>query len=284
MNATTESPTERHDPGHADCLVLRDVTVAYNRKVVLSGVSADINRGQVVGIIGPNGGGKSTLLKAIMGILPLVRGSVSVFGKPAAKMRAEMACVPQREVVDWDFPVTVRDVVMMGRYTRGRWPHRPSRRDREVVEEMLGRVDMTAYGDAQIGQLSGGQQQRVFIARALAQEAEILLLDEPMTGIDAATQEVILDVIEEKRAAGGIVLLATHDLASASCACDCLCCVNERMVSYGDTEALYTPENLAETFGGPVIVLGQSGTPQRPHSHRLDDAVHHAQQAENLRS
>src|SRR5438067_5972993 len=167
MKALTDAQTDGHGPGHPDCLVLRDVTVAYNRKVVLSGVSADINRGQVVGVIGPNGGGKSTLLKAILGILPLVRGSISIFGRPASKMRAHMACVPQREVVDWDFPVTVRDVVMMGRYTRGHWPHSPGRRDREVVEEVLERVDMAAYRDAQIGQLSGGQQQRVFIARAL---------------------------------------------------------------------------------------------------------------------
>src|SRR5439155_15807740 len=171
------------------------------------------------------------------------------------------------------------DVVMMGRYPRTRWPHRASRHDVEVAEHMLRRVDMLAFRDSQIGNLSGGQQQRVFIARALAQEAEVLLLDEPMTGIDAATQEVILDIIEEKRAAGGIVLLATHDLASASCACDRLCCLNERMVSYGETETLYTPENLAETFCGPVIVLGQTNGPRRPHSHSLDDAAHRFHQA-----
>ena len=260
---------------HEDCLVLTDVSVAYDRKVVLRGVSADINRGQVVGLVGPNGGGKSTLLKAILGILPLAGGSVSLFGKAAAPQRARMAYVPQREVVDWDFPVTVHDVVLMGRYPRGRWPHLTRRSDREVAVEMLRRVDMLPYASSQIGQLSGGQQQRVFIARALAQEADILLLDEPMTGIDASTQEVILEIIEEQRQAGKIVLLATHDLYHASSACDCLCCVGQRMVSYGPTEQMYTEEKLTETFGGPVIVLGKAGSPALPALGHTSDSAHH---------
>jgi manganese/zinc/iron transport system ATP- binding protein len=282
MTPVDPASTTTNGYSHADCLVLQDVSVAYDRKVVLSGVSADINRGQVVGVIGPNGGGKSTLLKAILGVIPTFKGSISLFGQPALKMRSHMACVPQREVVDWDFPVTVRDVVMMGRYPRTRWPHRAGQRDRDVVEQVLARVDMLDYGDTQIGQLSGGQQQRVFIARALAQESEVLLLDEPMTGIDNATQEVILDVIAQHSNAGGIVLLATHDLASASCACDCLCCVNERMISYGATEATYTPENLSETFGGPVIVLGPTGSRELAHAHQVSDGAHHAHQHENL--
>jgi ABC-type Mn2+/Zn2+ transport system ATPase subunit len=154
--------------------------------------------------------------------------------------------------------VTVLDVVSMGRYPYGRWPHRPTQYDKEVVRRTLSRVDMLDYAQTQIGQLSGGQQQRVFIARALAQEGEVLLLDEPMTGIDAATQEVVLAIIEEQSRLGTIILLATHDLVSASCACDCLCCVNERMISYGPVETTYTADNLALTFGGPVIVLGRS--------------------------
>jgi manganese/zinc/iron transport system ATP- binding protein len=250
---------------------------------VLNGVQADIRRGQVVGIVGPNGGGKSTLLKAILGIVPVVNGSVSLFGKPAEKMRSRIAYVPQREEVEWDFPVTVMDVAMMGRYPRTRWLRRPGGHDRVVVHDMLVKVDMLDYAGAQIGQLSGGQQQRVFIARALAQEADVLLLDEPMNGIDATTQEIVMSVIEEQRLAGKIVLLATHDLVSASCACDCLCCVNERMVSYGPLSETYTPANLAETYGGPVIMLGKStGDDELPHTHHTGDHAHHHHEHENL--
>jgi manganese/zinc/iron transport system ATP- binding protein len=220
------------------------------------------------------------LLKAILGIIPIAGGQVRLFGQPIAKMRAHVACVPQREMVDWDFPVTVGDVVMMGRYPRSHWPHRPSKHDREIAAEMLRQVEMAEHMETQIGQLSGGQQQRVFIARALAQQADVLLLDEPMTGIDAGTQEVILRIIDEQRQAGVIILLATHDLVSASCACDCLCCVNERMVSYGTVEETYTPENLSETFGGPVIVLGSPNAAEHAHTHL--DAPHHTHTHENL--
>jgi manganese/zinc/iron transport system ATP- binding protein len=275
-------PAPVNGASHEDCLVIRDLTVAYGRKVVLSGVQADIRRGQAIGVIGPNGGGKSTLLKAILGIAPVIRGTVFLFGRPASQLKSRIAYVPQREAVDWDFPVTVYDVAMMGRYPRTGWLRRPGRRDHEVVRDMLDRVGMTDLRDRQIGQLSGGQQQRVFIARALAQEADVLLLDEPMNGIDAGTQEVVMAVIEEQRRAGKIVLLATHDLVSASCACDCLCCVNERMVSYGPLDETYTPENLAQTYGGPVIMLGRTDTPEAMHTHHPGDHAHHHHTHENL--
>lgn len=195
-----------------DALVIRDLTVAYGNKLVFKGVNADIPRGLVVGVIGPNGGGKSTLLKAILGLAPIVAGTVTLFGRPASQMRSHIAYVPQREAVDWDFPVTVRDVVLMGRYPRARWRRLPTREDIGVAMDMLERVRMADFRDRQIGQLSGGQQQRVFIARALAQEADVLLLDEPMTGIDAATQEIVLDVIEQQQRDRKIILIATHDL------------------------------------------------------------------------
>jgi manganese/zinc/iron transport system ATP- binding protein len=279
MTNATQQPVD-----HEDCLVLRDVSVGYQRKIVLSGVQADIRRGQVIGVVGPNGGGKTTLLKAVLGLAPVVKGQITLFGRPASKMRSRMAYVPQREVVDWDFPVTVHDVVMMGRYPRTRWLRRPGRHDRAVVDAMLSRMEMTEHRATQIGQLSGGQQQRVFIARALAQEADLLLLDEPMNGIDAATQEVILQVIEEQRLAGKIVLLATHDLVSASCACDCLCCVNERMVSYGPLDETYTADNLAATYGGPVIMLGPADRSEPAHTHHSGDHAHHAHVHEPLGS
>ncbi len=262
----------RASPAAEDGLAIRDLTVAYPGKVVLRGVSADIRRGQVVGLIGPNGGGKSTLLMAILGIVPIVSGTVTLFGRPAAAVRARMTYVPQRELVDWDFPVTVREVVMMGRYPGIGWLRRPGRRDHECVDRVLERVGMREHRGTQIGQLSGGQQQRVFIARALAQEADVLLLDEPLVGIDAATQEVILHVIEEQRQAGKIVLLATHDLASASCSCDCLCCLNGRLVSFGPLQETYTAENLAATYGGPVIMLGH-GAAAVPH--HAGEPAHH---------
>ena len=259
-------------PASADGLALRDLTVAYPPRVVLRGVSADIRCAQVVGLIGPNGGGKTTLLMAILGIVPIVSGTVTLFGRPAAAMRTRMTYVPQRELVDWDFPVTVREVVMMGRYPGIGWLRRLGRRDHESVDRVLERVGMQEHRGTQIGRLSGGQQQRVFIARALVQDADVLLLDEPLVGIDAATQEVILQIIEEQRRAGKIVLLATHDLASASCSCDCLCCLNGRMVSFGPLQETYTAENLAATYGGPVIMLGQPGTPV---SHHVAEPAHH---------
>jgi ABC-type Mn2+/Zn2+ transport system ATPase subunit len=147
---------------------------------------------------------------------------------------------------------------------------------------MLERVDMLGERETQIGQLSGGQQQRVFVARALAQEADVLLLDEPMTGIDAGTQDVIMKILEEQSAAGRIVLMATHDLVSASCACDCLCCVNERMVSYGPVAETYTPDNLSATYGGPVIMLGRSDALEPAHTHHHGDHGHHTHVHENL--
>jgi manganese/zinc/iron transport system ATP- binding protein len=280
MTLTLQAPTNGNS--HEDCLVIRDLTVAYGRKVVLKDVQADIKRGQVIGVIGPNGGGKSTLLKAILGIAPVVSGTVTLFGRTATKVKSRFAYVPQREAVDWDFPVTVRDVVMMGRYPRTGWLRRPGKSDRGVVDGMLERVEMAEHRHTQIGQLSGGQQQRVFIARALAQEADVLLLDEPLNGIDAGTQDIIMKIIEEQREAGKIVLLATHDLVSASCACDCLCCVNERMVSYGPLDETYTPENLAQTYGGPVIMLGRPDQPEPMHTHHSGDHAHHHHDHENL--
>jgi manganese/zinc/iron transport system ATP- binding protein len=261
--------------GPEDSLIVSDLSVAYGRRVVMRNVSAEIGRGQVVGVVGPNGGGKSTLLKAIAGIIPTLSGEVMLFGHPLTSQRSKVAFMPQREIVDWDFPVTAADVVMMGRYPRHSWLHRTRRHDRDIVEEMLDRVGMLEYRDRQIGSLSGGQQQRVFVARTLAQEADVLLLDEPMTGIDASTQEVVMGIIEEQRQQGRIVLLATHDLFAASCACDCLCCVGERAVSFGPTEQMYTEETLTEVFGGPVIILGQQDAPVPAHGYMPGHAVHH---------
>jgi len=195
---------------HPSCLVLRDVTIAYGRHVVLAHVDADIPRSQVVSIVGPNGAGKSTLLKAIAGLIPIAGGEILLFGEPIDRMRRHVAYVPQREEVDWAFPVSVQDVVMMGRYPRRGWLRRSTAEDTRIVREALDRLGIADLARRQIAELSGGQQRRTFIARAVAQEPEVILLDEPMTGIDAETHDRILELFDEWRGEGKVVLQATH--------------------------------------------------------------------------
>lgn len=204
--AAAEMPAGTHDR----CLLLRDVTIAYGERVVLSHVDADIPRSQVVSIVGPNGSGKSTLLKAIAGLIPIASGEITLFDQPIAHMRRRVAYVPQREDVDWSFPVSVRDVVMMGRYPRRGWFQRSNAEDHHVVEHALAHLGIGALAGRQIRELSGGQQRRAFIARAIAQQADVILLDEPMTGIDAETHDRILGLFDEWRDDGKVVLYATH--------------------------------------------------------------------------
>ena len=208
--ASTPSAAPQPNAMHARCLLLRDVTIAYGRRVVLAHVDADIPRSQVVSIVGPNGSGKSTLLKAIAGLIPLTGGEITLFDQPMARMRRHVAYVPQREDVDWAFPVSVRDVVMMGRYPRRGWLRRPTAEDGHIAEHAMGRMGIAALARRQISELSGGQQRRAFIARALAQESDVILLDEPMTGIDAETHDRILELFDEWRDEGKVVLQATH--------------------------------------------------------------------------
>jgi manganese/zinc/iron transport system ATP- binding protein len=195
---------------HASCLVLADVTVAYGAQVILSHVNADIPRGEVVSLVGPNGSGKSTLLKAIAGLLPLAGGAITVFDRPIEEQRRRIAYVPQREDVDWTFPVSVYEVVMMGRYPDRGWLNRTSHEDQHLVHSALHHLDIDELAGRQIGSLSGGQQRRAFIARALAQNPDVILLDEPMTGIDAETHDRILELFDEWSAQGKVVLQATH--------------------------------------------------------------------------
>jgi manganese/zinc/iron transport system ATP- binding protein len=195
---------------HESCLVLDDVTIAYGTQVVLGHVHADIPRGEVVSIVGPNGSGKSTLLKAVAGLLPLTGGRITIFGRPIDEMRQRVAYVPQREEVDWAFPVSVRDVVTMGRYPRRGWLRALSRDDGTAASDAMRHLGIEDLAARQIGELSGGQQRRAFIARALAQAPDVILLDEPMTGIDAATHDRILELFDEWQAQGKVVLQATH--------------------------------------------------------------------------
>ena len=195
---------------HARCLLLRDVTIAYGRRVILAHVDADIPRSQVVAIVGPNGSGKSTLLKAIAGLTALASGQITLFDQPIERMRRHIAYVPQREDVDWSFPVSVRDVVTMGRFPGRGWLAPSNAEDARAVAAALDRLGIGDLAGRQISELSGGQQRRAFIARAVAQEPDVILLDEPMTGIDAETHDRILELFDEWRAEGKVVLQATH--------------------------------------------------------------------------
>lgn len=203
-------PDSARAPDHCDCLVLRNVTLAYGSTVVLRGLDADIPRGELVSIVGPNGSGKSTLLKAIAGLQPLASGAIMLFDEPIGRARHHVSYVPQREDVEWTFPISVREVVAMGRHAVSGWIGGLSADDDARIAEAMRRLHIEDLADRQIGALSGGQQRRAFLARAVAQDADLFLLDEPMGGVDALTHDHILELFEEWRAHGKIVLQATH--------------------------------------------------------------------------
>lgn len=237
-------------------LSLRGIGAGYGSGLVLADVDLDLPLGSITGVIGPNGSGKTTLLRAILGMTPQVVGTATFGGRATDEVRDRIAYVPQREAVDWSFPITAQEVVMMGRYPRlGLW-RRPGADDRARVGQSLERVGMSANAGVQIGALSGGQQQRVFLARALAQEAEVLLLDEPMTGVDFGTGLAIDGLLHELRNQGVTIVLTTHDLESAAEQCDLLALVNHRLVAVGPPAETFTPATLHETFGGELLVLG----------------------------
>jgi len=211
-----------------------------------------------VGIIGPNGAGKSTMITAIMDLVPKASGRVRIYGEPYAKMRRIIGYVPQRESVDWDFPINALEVVTMGRYGRLGWIKRPGREDRRVAEEALDKVGMGEYANRQISQLSGGQQQRVFLARALAQDTQIYLMDEPFAGVDAATEQAIIDILMELRKLDKTILVVHHDLQTVTRYFDWVIMLNMRVVASGPTAEVFTDENLNKTYGGRLTVLSQA--------------------------
>lgn len=238
-------------------LEVHDLSVAYHKKPVLYGIDLEVPPGRLIGIVGPNGAGKSTFIKAVMGLLPLSSGWVKVFGKSFSENCRRVGYVPQRESVDWDFPVNVMDVVLMGRYGRLRLGQRPTARDREVAVECLDKVHMLPYAKRQIGNLSGGQQQRVFLARALAQESDLYLMDEPFVGVDAATEAAIITLLRELKSRGKSVLVVHHDLASAREYFDMLMLLNMRLIAFGRIEDIFTPEMLQTTYGGRLNILSE---------------------------
>lgn len=240
-------------------LEIHDLTVSYERKPVLWDIDLSIPKGSLVGIIGPNGAGKSTLIKAVMGLLPLSSGYVKLMDKNLDEVRDKISYVPQRESVDWDFPISVFEVVLMGRYGKMGLMRRPSKKDKEIALQSLEQVGMSAFASRQISQLSGGQQQRVFLARALAQEADLYLMDEPFVGVDAATESAIITLLREMREAGKTVIVVHHDLQSAAEYFDWVVLLNMRLVASGQTKTTLTKALLEETYGGRLTVLSEVG-------------------------
>ncbi len=230
-----------------------DVSVAYpNGNVALRDANLRLDPGTICALVGVNGSGKSTLFKAIMGFVAPARGSVTIGGRPVREAQRQnlVAYVPQSEEVDWTFPVTVWDVVMMGRYGYMNFLRISRTEDRKIVAESLERVGMSEYKDRQIGELSGGQKKRVFLARALAQRAEVILLDEPFTGVDVQTEAAIIGLLRELRSDGHIILVSTHNLGSVPEFCDQVALINRTVLAYGPTDETFTEENLAIAFGG----------------------------------
>ena len=242
---------------HSARMSLQDVTVEFDGHMALNNVTFDVDAGTLMGVVGPNGAGKSTLFNAIAGLLPVRRGKVTLHRVDQGS--GALAYVPQRESVNWRFPVTVTDVVMMGRCCRLGWFRRPGRRDRELVNACLGRVGLWDHRSALMTELSGGQKQRVFVARALAQEASILLLDEAFSGVDAGAQEGLVEVLQTLRDEGRIVLLATHDLTNLGGRFDEILCLNRNVCACGPPDQVFTSEVMEQLYGAHGLRLTMDG-------------------------
>ncbi|MAW12155.1 MAG: manganese ABC transporter ATP-binding protein [Verrucomicrobiales bacterium] len=238
-------------------LEIHDLIVSYQKKPVLYGVDLAVPEGSMVGVVGPNGAGKSTLIKTVMGLVSHAHGWVKVFGGDLKDSIKRVGYVPQRESVDWDFPVSVMDVVLMGCYGRSGLIKRPGRMEKEKAMEALEKVGLEAYSKRQISNLSGGQQQRVFLARALAQESDLYLMDEPFAGVDAATEVAIVELLGQIRDQGKTLIVVHHDLATAREYFDMILLLNMRVVGFGETNEVFNADLLQKTYGGRLTVLSE---------------------------
>lgn len=236
---------------------VHNLTVSYDGRPVLWDVDFNLDSGKIIGVIGPNGSGKTTCLKTIMGLIKPSSGFVKIFGKSLDEMRERVAYVPQRESVDWDFPASVLDVVLMGRYRNNNLFKRTNKTDLEIAHQSIEKVGLTEFKNRQISQLSGGQQQRVFIARALAQQADLYLMDEPFVGVDAATESAILFLLQEMKSQGKTVLIIHHDLQTVSDYFDYLVLLNTRLIAKGTPQEVLTKENLSNAYGGQLTLLSK---------------------------
>ncbi|QDS99390.1 metal ABC transporter ATP-binding protein [Adhaeretor mobilis] len=242
---------------------IHDMTVAYQRRPVLWDIDLQVPEGKLVGIVGPNGAGKTTLIKAALGLTPLASGKVEIYGKPYNEQRHLVGYVPQRESVDWDFPVSVRDVVLMGTYGKLGWFRRPGKSERETADRCLEQVGMLPLAKRQIRQLSGGQQQRVFLARALAEDAQVYFLDEPFAGVDAATESAIVELMQTLRSDGKTVFVVHHDLQTVRDYFDHVILLNMRLIACGPVETTFTNDNLQKTYGGRLTILDEAAEAMR---------------------
>jgi manganese/zinc/iron transport system ATP- binding protein len=242
------------DPS-SPALEIHDLTVAFDRKPVLWNIDLTLPQGKLACIVGPNGAGKSSLIKAAMGLLPLSSGFVKLFNEPLNSVRKFVSYVPQRESVDWDFPASVLDVVLMGRYPKIGLFKRPRKADVDIAMECLRKVGMDAFAGRQISQLSGGQQQRTFLARALAQQAHLYIMDEPFAGVDAATEQAIISLLQEMTRAQKTVVVVHHDLQTVPAYFDWIIMLNTRLVAAGPASTVFTTKNLQETYGGKLTLL-----------------------------
>jgi len=248
-----QSPHIYDNTAPVGTLRIKQLGVQYRLVEALRDINCEINPGRLTGIIGPNGAGKSTLMKAMLGLVPTTSGTALYQGKPLMEQLQKVAYVPQRSQIDWTYPAIVSDVVLMGRVRKTGWFHRFSRVSRHVAAEALERVGMSDFCERPIGQLSGGQQQRVFLAKALAEEADILFFDEPLAGIDKKTEAVIFNILHELAEAGKTVLVVHHDLGAAIANFDDLILLNRELIAYGSRQLVLSAENLQQAYGGQVV-------------------------------
>lgn len=240
-------------------LDVQNLHVSYNGKEVLKDINLSVETGKLIGIIGPNGAGKSTLIKAILGLISIDKGQIQINGGSLNKMRKEIAYIPQRSNIDWDFPIIVRDTVLLGTYPRLGLFHRPKKEDKDLAMESLVKVGMEQYANRQIGELSGGQQQRVFVARALAQNAETFFLDEPFVGIDVSSEEIIINILKELRDEGKTVFVIHHDLTKVKGCFDDLILINKELIGAGSVDKVFRPKLMEAAYQGPLSVLKTVG-------------------------
>lgn len=253
-----ENDTEGQTGPSESPLWVNDLTVAYHRKPVLWDVDLDLPEGKLIAVVGPNGAGKSTLIKAVLGLVTRASGAVSIYGRSYELQRHLVGYVPQRESVDWDFPVNAMDVVAMGLYRQIGWFKPVTKKHQRKAIEELEKVGMAAYAKRQISQLSGGQQQRVFLARALAQDARLYFMDEPFAGVDVATERAIIALLKELKSSGKTCIVVHHDLQTVPTYFDHVVLLNMRVVDAGPIDSVFTEENLKKTYGGKLTLLSQA--------------------------
>ncbi len=238
---------------------VKGLSVSYERKRVLTNIFLELKPGRVVGVVGPNGAGKSTLFKAILGLIEVNTGLINIYGKDPSEVKKVVAYVPQKNDVDWTFPATVMDIVLMGRYPFKKVFQRLSKEDKEIAMEALREVGMEAFKDRQIGELSGGQQQRVFLGRALCQNAQLFFLDEPFVGVDMLTEEKIIQILKKLASQDKSLLVVHHDLSTVDDYFDDVILLNQRLIAYGPTETTFNDTNIKRTYGGQLPLLHKMG-------------------------